>query len=73
MVGRASGRLSGKVAIVTGAARGLGASIARLFTAEGASVLLADVRDELGEETAAALGKGVAFPVTRPTGLPSRV
>jgi NAD(P)-dependent dehydrogenase (short-subunit alcohol dehydrogenase family) len=38
------GRLDGKVAIVTGAARGTGEAIARLFAAEGAQVVLADVQ-----------------------------
>ena len=38
-------RLDGKVAIVTGAARGTGAETARLFAAEGATVVLADVAD----------------------------
>lgn len=41
-----SGRLDGKVAIVTGAAQGMGAAEARRFAAEGASVLCADVQDE---------------------------
>jgi NAD(P)-dependent dehydrogenase (short-subunit alcohol dehydrogenase family) len=41
------------VAIVTGAARGIGGSIVDLFCREGASVLVTDIRDELGEETAA--------------------
>jgi NAD(P)-dependent dehydrogenase (short-subunit alcohol dehydrogenase family) len=48
-----SGRLSGKVAIVTGAARGVGRSISGLFAREGASVLMIDIRDELGEQAAA--------------------
>jgi 3alpha(or 20beta)-hydroxysteroid dehydrogenase len=47
------GRLDGKVAIISGAARGLGACMARLFAAEGAAVLVTDVRDELGEGVAA--------------------
>lgn len=50
------GRLQDKVAIVTGAARGTGAAIARLFASEGASVLLGDVRDDLGEAQAAGIG-----------------
>jgi 3alpha(or 20beta)-hydroxysteroid dehydrogenase len=48
-------RLDGRVAIVTGAARGIGERIAARFAAEGASVLLADRRDELGEGAAAAI------------------
>ena len=51
------GRLEDKVAIVTGAARGIGAAIAERFADEGAAVLLADRRDELGEETAEAIRK----------------
>ena len=37
------GKLDGKVVIITGAARGIGASAARLFAAEGAKLVLADV------------------------------
>ena len=48
-------RLNGKTAIVTGAARGLGASVAKLFHSEGANVVLADV---LADE-AAALAKSL--------------
>lgn len=51
------GRLDGKVALVTGAARGTGAVIARLFVEEGAAkVIVADVRDDLGETHVASLG-----------------
>ena len=42
------GRLDGKVAIITGAARGMGASHARAFAAEGAMVVLADLFDAEG-------------------------
>jgi 3alpha(or 20beta)-hydroxysteroid dehydrogenase len=50
------GRLDGKVAIVTGAARGTGAEIARLFDSEGASTTLVDVLDDRGEAVAKKLG-----------------
>ena len=46
------GRLEGKVAIVTGAASGLGAADARLMAAEGAKIVLTDVNAELGVRTA---------------------
>jgi 3alpha(or 20beta)-hydroxysteroid dehydrogenase len=49
-------RLDGKVAIVTGAARGQGAAEARLFVAEGAKVVVADVLDDEGAAVAADLG-----------------
>ena len=49
-------RLGGKTAIVTGAARGTGAEIARQFVAEGATVVVADVLDDRGQETAAEIG-----------------
>lgn len=50
------GRLAGKVAIVTGAARGMGAAIAQRFVEEGAQVVLTDVLPEV-DGTAAALGE----------------
>lgn len=45
------GKLDGKVAIVTGAASGIGRSIAMLFAQEGAKVVVADIMDEQGMET----------------------
>ena len=51
-------RLDAKTAIVTGAARGIGAEIAKLFAQEGAAVLVADRRDELGEAVAQQIREG---------------
>ena len=46
-------RLEGKVAIITGGARGQGATEARMFAQEGAKVVIGDVRDELGMQVEA--------------------
>jgi 3alpha(or 20beta)-hydroxysteroid dehydrogenase len=54
-------RLDGKVAIVTGAARGTGAATAKRFVAEGAAVVLADVLDAPGAEAAQALGHRAVY------------
>src|SRR5438128_5141271 len=54
------GRLSGKVAIITGAASGQGEAEARLFAAEGAKVVLTDVQDN-GEQVAAEIGDAAYF------------
>lgn len=51
-----TGRLDGKVALVTGAARGIGAAIARRFAAEGARVLVTDADEEGVRQLAAELG-----------------
>ena len=46
-------RLEGKVAIITGGARGQGATEARMFAQEGARVVIGDIRDELGMQVEA--------------------
>jgi NAD(P)-dependent dehydrogenase (short-subunit alcohol dehydrogenase family) len=55
------GRLDGKVAIITGAARGIGAAASRLFAAEGAKVMLADVLADPLEALVAEIGAQAAF------------
>jgi 3alpha(or 20beta)-hydroxysteroid dehydrogenase len=55
------GRLDGKIAIITGAARGTGAETARRFAAEGAQLVLGDVLDDLGEALAEEIGAAAAY------------
>ena len=55
------GRLNGKVAIVTGAASGMGAATVARFVAEGAQVVAVDLQLEKGEALAAELGSAVTF------------
>ena len=55
------GRLENKVAIVTGAAQGMGASHAKRFIEEGAKVVLTDLNEEKGSAFAAELGKSAIF------------
>jgi 3alpha(or 20beta)-hydroxysteroid dehydrogenase len=55
------GRLAGRVALITGAARGQGAEAARRFAAEGAQVMLADVLDDAGHAVAAEVGQTAAY------------
>lgn len=56
-----AGRLDGKVALISGAARGMGAAEARAFAAEGARVVLGDVLDEDGQKVASEIGDGACY------------
>jgi 3alpha(or 20beta)-hydroxysteroid dehydrogenase len=56
-----AGDLEGKVALISGAARGMGAEEARLFAREGARVVVGDVLDEEGEKVAAEIGANALF------------
>lgn len=49
------GRLDGKIAVITGAAAGIGKASAALFAREGATVVMADVKTDLGEAAAASI------------------
>jgi 3alpha(or 20beta)-hydroxysteroid dehydrogenase len=55
------GRLDGKVAIVTGASRGMGESHAKRFIKEGAKVMLTDLNEEAGQKLAESLGENARF------------
>jgi NAD(P)-dependent dehydrogenase (short-subunit alcohol dehydrogenase family) len=56
-----SGRLEGRVAVITGAASGIGAETARSFVANGARVVVADFQEEAGKKVAAQLGEAARF------------
>src|SRR5262245_55377568 len=63
------GRLDRKVAIVTGAASGIGAATARRFVEEGARVVIGDINDDGGVAVARSLGERAAFRHTDVTSL----
>jgi 3alpha(or 20beta)-hydroxysteroid dehydrogenase len=70
------GRLSEKVAIITGASGGIGAAAVKLFVAEGARVVIADISDAPGRQLAQELGDQAVFQnldVTRETSWVSAV
>lgn len=54
-------RLEGKIALITGGARGLGAAIAKRYAREGARVVLTDLNEEGGAQTVAEIGDAASF------------
>ncbi|EID11928.1 3-alpha-(or 20-beta)-hydroxysteroid dehydrogenase [Mycobacterium xenopi RIVM700367] len=63
------GRVDGKVALISGAARGMGASHARLLVSEGAKVVIGDILDDEGKALADELGEATRYvhlDVTQP-------
>ena len=66
------GRLSGRTALVTGAAQGIGKAIAGRLAADGATVIVSDMNAEGAESAAAAIGNG-AFAITADISDPAAV
>ena len=59
-----AGALDGRVAVITGSAKGIGRMVARSFAREGAKVLLADVDEARLKDTAGEIGATVKTPAT---------
>ncbi len=55
------GKLTGKIAIITGAAQGMGEWHARLFVEEGAKVVMTDINESRGQQVAAEIGPDAIF------------
>jgi 3-oxoacyl-[acyl-carrier protein] reductase len=69
-------RLAGKTALITGAASGFGAAIARLYASEGANVVIADINQDGAQDVANAIGakaRAVRCDVTRRTDIDAAV
>lgn len=62
-----TGRLEGKVAVITGAASGIGAGTARMFVAHGAKVIVADMQADAGMALVAELGENTRFALCNVT------
>ncbi|MGN7931748.1 SDR family oxidoreductase [Sphingopyxis sp. 22461] len=56
-----SSRVEGKIALVTGAASGMGAAAAQMLAAEGATVILVDLNEEMGSQNAKRIGESASF------------
>lgn len=61
MTDQPGGRLGGRVALITGAASGQGEAEARLFAAEGAQVIVADVNDDAGQAVVGVIGAAAQY------------